>query len=94
LPSSPIHLQGHLGRGKEGRQKKGDLHLDQVVVDLETPVIKEITYVFGRTVKVTGCQVHLFHNFHWKQGEVGNLISWIGAHPIMSEFRKDILGLC
>ena len=83
-----------LAVAKREDRKKGELHLDQVVVDFVTPVIKEIIYVFGRTVKVTGCQVHFFHNLHRRQGEVENLISLIDAHPIMSEIMKAIHGLC
>jgi hypothetical protein len=73
---------------------KGELQLEQVLVDFEAPVITKVKEVFGRAVRVTGCQVHFFRNLHKKQGEIGNLLSWSMARPILSEFFKAIHGLC
>jgi hypothetical protein len=72
----------------------GELKLEQVLVDFEGPAITQIKSGFGRTVKVTGCQLHWFRNLHKKQGEVGNLLSWSMARPILGEFLTAIHGLC
>jgi hypothetical protein len=73
---------------------KGEMKLEQVLVDFEGPAINQIKPVFGRHVKVTGCQVHWFRNLHKKQGEVGNLLSWLMARPLLGEFLTAIHGLC
>jgi len=73
---------------------KGELQLEQFLVDFEGPAINQIKPVFGRHVKVTGCQVHFFRNLHKKQGEVGNILSWSMARPIFGEFLTSIHGLC
>jgi hypothetical protein len=54
---------------------KGELQLEQVLVNFEAPVINQVKSVFGKTVKVTGHQVHFFRNLHKKQGEIGNFLS-------------------
>jgi hypothetical protein len=73
---------------------KGELKLEQFLVDFESAAINQIKPVFGRTVKVTGCQVHWFRNLHKKQGEVGNLLSWSLTRPLLKEFLTAIHGLC
>jgi hypothetical protein len=74
--------------------QKGELKLEQFFVDFESAAINQIKPVFGRTVKVTGCQVHWFRNLHKKQGEVGNLLSWSMTRPPCKEFLTAIHGLC
>jgi hypothetical protein len=73
---------------------KGELQPEQVLVDFEAPVIAKVKEVFGCNVKETGCQVHFFRNLHKKQGEIGNLLSWSMARPILSQFFTAIRGLC
>jgi len=79
---------------KEAVEAKGPLHLQQIMLDFEASVIREIKATFSRQVKVQGCQVHLFRNWRKKMGDVGNLISWACFQPSFNKFYKSLHGLC
>jgi hypothetical protein len=79
---------------KEAVEAKGPLHLQQVMMDFESAVIREFKATFSRRVEVQGCQVHLFRNWRKKLQEVGNLISWSCAQVSFNKFLKSMHGLC
>jgi len=79
---------------KEAVEAKGPLHLEQVMMDFESAVIREFKATFSRRVQVQGCQVHLFRNWRKKMAEVGNLISWSCAQPSFNKFNRSLHGLC
>jgi hypothetical protein len=55
--------------------EKGPINLRQVVLDFESPALKEFRSAFGPQVRVTGCTVHFARALRRRQGKEG-LLSW------------------
>ncbi len=79
---------------KQEAERHGQLQLEQFIIDFEAQMAKQVKIVFGRAVRLTGCQVHLYRNFRQKMGELGGLISLQCHMQIFSEFIRAIQGLC
>jgi hypothetical protein len=79
---------------KQEAERHGQLNLEQFIIDFEAQMAKQVRVVFGRGVRLTGCQVHLYRNFRQKMGELGGLITLQCHQQLFSEFIRAIQGLC
>ncbi len=78
---------------KEEAERHGQLRLEQFLIDFEATMAKQVRLIFGRQVRITRCQVHLYKNLRLKMGELGGLISLHCHQQVFAKFVRAVQGL-
>ncbi len=78
---------------KEEAERHGQLRLEQFLINFEATIAKQVRFIFGRQVRITGCQVHLYKNLRLKMGELGGLIYLQCHQHVLAKFVRAVQGL-